>query len=276
MKRQIVFILFILYTMGFSSCTTYYYSRVDTTQWENVKNDEGDFVQENDSVIVGYCFYGENMPVTITVINKLDQPIVLDWRQSALIVEDAANSYFPNTVPVRGQMRSSTYSYLDYLGYSDARGDFSGEMTLPEGTAFIPPKSKITSTPITLANFVFENIPKDAYSETTFATKSMGIKKVRVLNFVEEDTPLRFRSYLTLYTISPDGSRGKSMAFEQSFYISQLMRAGGISPSEMLANEQQRGDFFYVRKESGSSAGFMAGVIALGVAATILDAAVSY
>ena len=59
------------------------------------KNERGDFVQENDTVRISYRFWGENAPVTITIYNKLDEPLYVDWGRSALIIDDVATTYDP-------------------------------------------------------------------------------------------------------------------------------------------------------------------------------------
>lgn len=279
MRRQITFISLTLFLMGFTSCNTYYYSTIETNQQEVAKQENGDFVQENDSVTITYCFYGENLPIEITIYNKLDKPLFLDWQQSALIVDDAANSYFSRNIPVRGETHSTTYTYRDFLfphtNYSETFSNFAGQATLPEGMAFIPPKSMINSTPITLENFAFENIPNEAYTKTKFAGSVDGTKTVKVMNFTEKNSPLRFRSYLTLYTIAENGTRDKPMVFEQRFYISHLMKGGSMAPQNLMANQQQRGDFFYIRQEKGTGVGVIAGVVAIGVASIAIEAAVA-
>jgi len=248
-----------------SSCTTYYYSTVDTNDRWVTKMDNGDFMQENDSVSITYCFYGENLPVEITIHNKLDQPVFLDWQQSALIVEEAAES--------------DIYSYQDYLipgvSYGQATGTFSARGRVPEYVAFIPPESMMNSTPVTLNNFEFERIPKEEYTKQPFVKADKKTTTLRTIDFTEDDTPLRFRSYLTLYTVNEDGSRAKSKAFEQSFYISRLIKGGSLTPRNFYENNAQRGDFFYVRKENGSTIAVITGVVAIGVAGVAIDAATS-
>ncbi len=67
---------------------------------------EGDFVQENDTVRISYRFWGENAPVTITIYNKLDEPLYVDWGRSALIIDDVATTYDPKVASVRGESSS--------------------------------------------------------------------------------------------------------------------------------------------------------------------------
>ncbi len=277
MKVQWIIIILSVFTGLASSCTTYYYSTIETNQWKVNKLDNGDFTQENDTVAITYCFYGENLPIEITIYNKLDQPLFLDWQQSAIIVEDAVTSYYNKNILVKGEVNSNTYTYRDYLfphtNYSNTFGNFAGQASVPEGVAFIPPKSMINSTPVTLDNFTFDRIRNDVYSKGKFEGIDSNVKNVKILKFKEDESPLRFRSYLTLYTITPNGVREKQMTYEQSFYISTLMKSGSLRPKNVPAHQQQRGDFFYVRKEKGNSIAFItAGVVAIGVAGVAIEA----
>lgn len=277
--RLFVILLSIVYGGLMSSCTTYYYSTIDSNDRKVIKQDNGDFTQENDTVAITYCFYGENLPIEITVYNKLDQPLFLDWQQSALIVEETAESYVSRDMAIRGGFSSDTYSYQDYLfpdvSYGKATGTFSARGRIPENVAFIPPKSMMNSTPITLSNFEFGRISKEEYTKQQFMKADNKMTTLKAIDFTEENTPLRFRSYLTLYTVNEDGSRSSSMAFEQHFYISQLIKGGSLSPSNFQANNAQRGDFFYVRKENGSTIAVITGAVAIGVAGVAIDAAIS-
>ncbi len=280
MKRQLVYTVFILVLLGLSSCTTYYFSLVDSEDKKIVKLDNGDFMQENDTLSVSYCFYGEDLPIEITIYNKLDQPLFLDWQQSALIMDETANSYIAKEVPVSGVTSSSTYNYKDYLfpdmesGFS--KGSFSGRASLPEYIAFIPPHTMTNSTPITISNFEFELIPKNQYTKRQFHKKNNEMITVKAIDFSEYDSPLRFKSYLTFFTVDESGVRNKSFILQHDFYLSQLIRAGTLHPSNMLAFKEQRGDFFYVRKESKNvTLGVIVGVAAIGVAGVAVDAAIS-
>lgn len=156
MKMPIVYIAMLFCLMGFGSCTTYYYSVLDTNRPGTGKMDNGDFRQETDSVSVSYCFFGQNLPVEITIANKLDQPLFLDWQQSALILDDA-----------------ETYVYKDYLfqqtDYSETFGHFAGQPNMPEGVAYIPPEAMINSTPVILNKFAFEKIENKEYEKTEYS-----------------------------------------------------------------------------------------------------------
>lgn len=277
MKKLLIFtgIIAMLSTLG--ACTSYYYSTLSSGDPGALKNQDGDFVTENDSVRISYSFYGENAPVSITIYNKTDAPVFVDWQRSALIIDDVATSYYQETAPVQGRTDASTYggtyswSKRSEQTWSSTGGTFSGEVALPKGVTFIPPRSKIEATPLHLANFDFDKIPKEEYTRIPVAKQNAEIAKVRVRKFTEEESPLRFRSYLTLYTSAKGGNDKKYTPYEQSFYLSELVKAGSMGPDNWKAARQQSGDFFYVRNTKGREAGITAGVIAIGAAGIILE-----
>lgn len=275
--KRILFVLSVVALFSLSSCSSYYYSVLESNDTIGEKNGNRDFVIENDSVFISYCFYGEDAPISITVYNKMDEPLFVDWQRSALIIDDVATSYYQEKAPIQGQTESSysgdayrwnrNYSITD--GYS--AGSFAGEIALPKGVSFIPPKSKVESTPLRLSNFPFDQIPKDQYTRQKFAKSNSSVVTVRVKKFTEEDTPLAFRSYLSLYTADQDNGKRKYSTFESRFYVSQLIKTGNVSPASFDAGKKQAGDFFYVHNVKGDDAGLIVGAVAIGAAGIVIE-----
>ena len=275
--KRILFVLSVVALFSLSSCSSYYYSVLESNDTIGEKNGNRDFVIENDSVFISYCFYGEDAPISITVYNKMDEPLFVDWQRSALIIDDVATSYYQEKAPIQGQTESSysgdayrwnrNYSITD--GYS--AGSFAGEIALPKGVSFIPPKSKVESTPLRLSNFPFDQIPKDQYTRQKFAKSNSSVVTVRVKKFTEEDTPLAFRSYLSLYTADQDNGKRKYSTFESSFYVSQLIKTGNVSPASFDAGKKHAGDFFYVHNVKGADAGLIVGAVAIGAAGIVIE-----
>ena len=241
--KRILFVLSVVALFSLSSCSSYYYSVLESNDTIGEKNGNRDFVIENDSVFISYCFYGEDAPISITVYNKMDEPLFVDWQRSALIIDDVATSYYQEKAPIQGQTESS----------------------------YIPPKSKVESTPLRLSNFPFDQIPKDQYTRQKFAKSNSSVVTVRVKKFTEEDTPLAFRSYLSLYTADQDNGKRKYSTFESSFYVSQLIKTGNVSPASFDAGKKQAGDFFYVHNVKGADAGLIVGAVAIGAAGIVIE-----
>jgi hypothetical protein len=68
-----------------TGCAQYQYMFVDS---HLPQNDNKEFIIENDTVMIKYTFSGENFPVTLTICNKLNQPVYIDWENSAAIIND--------------------------------------------------------------------------------------------------------------------------------------------------------------------------------------------
>ena len=58
-------------------------------------------------------------------------------------------------------------------------------------------------------------------------TKANTTVNIRVKDFTEEDSPLRFRSYLTLFAGGTNGKPLKHSSFERNFYLAKLINVVG-------------------------------------------------
>ncbi|MDD2436855.1 MAG: hypothetical protein PHF73_12920 [Massilibacteroides sp.] len=247
-------------TLSLNACTVYYYSVLDTENENVIKNVDHDFVEENDSLLIAYCFYGENAPVKITVYNKSDVPLYVDWNSSALIIDDVATNYDA------GSGAGNEISFTP-----------KEQETIPSAAQFVPPHSKIEHLSLRLGNFSFEEIPKKQFMKSKLVTLNGDERNVYVKQFNEYVSPVRFRSYLTLYRKEKESGKTVPFTKEHRFYVAEVIRAGGLSPENFLEGERQQGDFFYVTREKGTSFA-VAGVIALSVVGSVIaeETTISY
>lgn len=274
MKNRLCFWGAIVWLLGLMSCSSYYYSVLSSSDGLGERDENRDFVQETDSVRIAYSFNGENAPVSITIYNKLDEPLFVDWTRSALIIDDVATSYYDEKAAIEGEIESETYRWNKR--WSESRGSFSGELTLPKGVSFIPPKSKVEKTPLNLANFPFDNIPKEDYQKSEFPTSGSGTALFQIKDFTIEDTPLAFRSYLSLYMTDKEGKPEKWTSFERSFYVSKLIKTGNVPPTEFREAQRFAGDFFYVHTVKGAKAAIIVGSVAVATAVVATTVAVGH
>lgn len=251
--KQIVYLLILMAIL--SSCkSTYYYSILDSTSKDTEKVDNGDFLIENDSLWIAYCFKGESAPINITIFNKTDRPLYLDWNRSALIINNLAVSYAGKNINFGGRNDNTTYgsgySYGNndqfYSSYSNTQGNFSGNAELPRNISFIPPKTMISEKTLNI-QIGLDDLDKNIYKEQIMANKNSDTYRIKRANFSENDTPLRFKSYLTIFS-NPD----RPMIFEQEFYISNVIKTNGINPTSLPANLNDRGDWFYIEKPANN------------------------
>lgn len=221
-----------------SSCgSTYYFSTLDTTTENTIKGDNGDFITGDDSLMVAYCFNGEGGPILIMIQNDGSQPLYVDWQRSSIIYKNKSTSYYNGST----------------------------------GVSFIPPHSRIEYNTNRLGTPSFDTIPDKKYIETSLIKKDNLPANIKTMDFTVENTPFKFRSYLTLYT-----DPNHPFTFEQDFFVSNIMKSKDLTPSNMDEDLVNRGDLFYFEKESkGKNVGaaFLVGGLIVGVVA--LDVATS-
>jgi len=99
-----------------SSCSKYQYVSISSYLQSN---ENKDFFCENDTIKLKYSFSGENFRMKITVFNKLQQPIFIDWAKSSVIINEEAAEYpfqeeqIAKYVAPQSYYTFSTNSFLD-------------------------------------------------------------------------------------------------------------------------------------------------------------------
>lgn len=229
--KSIVLLATILF---FTSCSsTYFYATLDTPNEYVEKVENGDFLLETDSLWIAYCFKGENAPIQITAFNKLDVPLYIDWNRCALIIDGMALTYAG-----------------DKYNYSEEWFEWGRHVSVAnsDNTTFIPPNSMISDIPFYLSPN-FEQISKKEYRKSYLGNKSSESVAVSRIDYDEGNTPLKFQSYLTIYT-EPD----KPMIFIQDFFLRNVIKTNSIRPKDIGENLADRGDFFHIVKRANNSA----------------------
>jgi hypothetical protein len=166
-----------------SGCARYQYVFVDS---HLNKNDMQEFIKDNDTATIKYTFKGENLPVTLTIYNKLKQPLYIDWDRSVVII---------NNIQVDGPF------YQDNL------------------TRFIAPGSSITVSSNSLRAQFIDLDKNDPRIRVSLTGGSMsGIR----YSFNEESTPLFFRSVLALTT---NEDLSIPTFYDYSFWVSDIIES---------------------------------------------------
>lgn len=246
--------------ISLSSCSsTYYYSTLSTND-EGVSRDQtGAFIFETDTIRLSYSFRGQDGPIQISIHNKLDMPMYVDWSRSAIIINDVATSYDIAQAlaqNAQGSSSSSTSFGYEYDTYS---------------VSFVPPMRQIKHCSLQLSNLNFDYIDKKEYAKGRMNNRFDQKVKIKELSFSEEDTPLFFESYLTIFL--EDGS---TYTINQSFYISNLVRTRNLEPSELSPELSQKNDLLYTVVEASNEGWKNFAVGGLIVGTVILDATLSY
>ena len=263
-NRSLYTATILLSLLLFSSCaSTFFYTKVDTETPLLEKVENGDFLYENDSLWIAYSFRGEDAPIEITVGNKLDEPLYVDWDRSVLILDGTAYSY--NTGKIESSLISSSVSYRDWIwGNEIARGVIEGTSTIPKHISFIPPKTMINHSSLRLAAR-FDEIGKENYSNGKLVNSRGDVSKIKRINYDVEDSPLRFSSYLTIYN-----SKNEPIIYTSDFYISTLLKTQ-IKPEDLPDDMAERGDVFYQYKKANNTGWHILGSIAIVTTSVALD-----
>ena len=186
----------------FSSCLVAHYTRIGSSQL--VQNDKSNFVFENDTLRVVYNFNGSGGPLKISIENKSRHSLQVDWKKSALIMEGNVASYYRPAAAVNGNLVSAG------SGVHSINGLVTGE----ESIQFLPPGSVISKRPGRIGGISADN---KALFKQPWISEGKGYRRLKYkeLNYPEPESPLKFRSFITILT-----GEGNETTLDHSFYIS--------------------------------------------------------
>src|SRR5258705_9998756 len=77
------------------------------TIFQKIKKIE--FIAENDTCRITYNFCGEKGPIHISIYNKTNKPLQVDWKKSAVIFGENAVSYFTSESKINGEIEKTFY-----------------------------------------------------------------------------------------------------------------------------------------------------------------------
>jgi hypothetical protein len=245
-------------TVLLTSCQTYQYISVESNTARRDGNYQ--FYYENDSLLLQYSFNGYNGPVLVTIHNKTDRPLYVDWKKSALIIQGNALSYYTSTQQLTGSTNSTQYRSGSTVSQS---GTITGEIRGQEGIDFIPPRSMKEQSSLTVLSGFLDNLP-DTEMKKQRPYGYQDMPALWTLNFNSSNSPFQWRSYLTLYF-----EEKKEFSVEHDFYVSAI-RQGNSTPKAVPVLTDRK-DVLYTSKMSqgGKAVGgaLLAGVVLLTFAA---------
>jgi hypothetical protein len=216
------------------ACNRYQYSTISSSQLD--KNDINELVFENDSLKLVYNFMGPDLGPNIFIENKLMEPVYIDWRESALIVNGRTYSYSPIEVDPDGNVVGSFYS-----------------STIDR----ISPRGTLNKTPLVLPRYYSTTISGVKFLKTRYTAGGISYP-VKMALFTENTSPLRLRSFISYMVGSSNG--------DPQHFVSSMMNARA-SPSAVMQNGNH-GNQFFTRKHTGGGAAavvLLTGAIVEGV-----------
>jgi hypothetical protein len=241
----------------FTGCSIYQHVSIDG---DAPKNALSEFIIENDTASIIYSFHGQGGSLVIDIFNKLDKPLYVDWRKSALIIEDESFTLWKDEASLNGV--SSSVGVVDNNGVAYSQGNIGGTLVKKDNMSFIPPHSKIVVNSYNL-NTPFLELPKENGAKITFFTRNGEERSGRKYTFLADNSPYIFRIFLSIAT---DDSFNKPAQFDNSFWISDLITSR-TAPQEFDIHFGNQ--FYNMKQTSGGNAvlcGALLGVIVLGAA----------
>ncbi len=232
-------LLFICFLILLSSCTKFQYLTVSGV---NVpKNDRNELISENDTMRVEYRFSQHKGQVRIRLYNKSSEPLEIEWRKSAIIINDQTVGYHDTRQFFSGQIQSDTWR--TGLGTAHTSGNVRGQIQSNEQAQFIPPQSYVESRLVAIPLAAFQNFPDEKAERDTLQFGGVVPVIFKRLPFEKENSPTRFRSYLTLKIGRGDSQ--KEFSVEHQFYISEIWKSAS-GPEYFADVMNSRSDRFYL------------------------------
>lgn len=243
---------FICIAVLFASCKAY---QVNTISSSNTQKSDstGVFKVENDSLLITFNFAGDNSPVNVEVLNKLNEPMIINWERSALIVGDKAYSYVDDNLRITGQTTGTTSRYYsDRNNFSDlsySSGSISGNIQLSKNESFLPPHSKSGRSIYVLSQIPLQELDKTAFNRIMLQDVD-GISQIisKTADYTAENSPLKFRNYITLYTLKDNQPR--PFSYQQDFFVSSVTKLN-VNPKNAIKYNTDPGDVMINSRTTG-------------------------
>lgn len=222
-----------------------------TLRGNNVKPAAEGLVLDNDTLTLRYSFYSERGLMSLTLFNKLNVPLYVDWKKSAFIVGKDKMDYWYDVADVN--LTGSSYRY-----YRSSSESLSGTISRDDQVGFIPPKTELVKRQFVVlpgGELPLAGQPTIVQVPPSYAEANPKLINVQKYTYGPDRSPLTFRNFLTLST---------QRDFQKEFYIDtnfwasdvQVMPKpqleGGITNSlttsgfDLFTHPYQTPDAFYV------------------------------
>jgi hypothetical protein len=177
---------------------------ISSSDTKVVKNE---FLYENEELKISYDFWSSSGYVFFTIINKLDQPIYIDWNRSHFIYKGQSLEYWNDSEETTSFYSEASYSYAESFK-DQLMTVISGKATLSSSKSSIGrgTKSAVSTTyrskqkkilqipPKAFIHVVKYSIADKAYFNCDFNLKFKKNKEPNEIKFIKELSPLTFRN----------------------------------------------------------------------------------
>ena len=230
------FTFLLLFTLTLlASCTPNI--QVVTLRGSNVQPVEEGLVLDNDTLTLRYNFASERGRMHLSIVNKLNQPLYIDWKRSSFIIGQDKIDYWRDVSDVQLSGSSTSYAAL-YNRY--AVGYMNGQISRDDAVGFIPPKTKLEKQQFVIVPNGSLRLPGDFTVEQEKANWVDRKKPVDVKLYAYDDdkSPLTFRNYLTLST---------DKDFKTEFHIDTKFWASDVKvlPRDQVLTRKMSSEYDY-------------------------------
>lgn len=202
------------------SCASYQYYALSG---ENINKDNNhDFIYENDTLKVVYNFNGQGCPVKVSILNKLSEPLKIDWQRSAVIYNGQSFSFYNHTYALDATINGTTsrsYNGERSLGTS-SNSTVDGTIIGKEKEDYIPPSARIASNVLRVPVRSLERISFDTLKKQFIKVDKATVGIYKSLDFNSVSSPVLLRSYL-YFNIGKDE---KAFVVEHKFFVSKVWK----------------------------------------------------
>ncbi len=170
--------------------------QVVTLRGNNVMPTTKGLVLDNDTLTLQYDFSSERGRMHVSVTNKLNQPLYIDWKRSSLIIGQEKIDYWRDVANV--QLTSSGNPYSRYSVRST-----SGIISREDPVSFIPPKTRIEKNRFVVVPngaLRLSGTPAVVQEKPKWNPDRKKPVNINTFTYGDDQSPLTFRNYLTLST----------------------------------------------------------------------------
>ncbi len=197
---------------------------------------------ENDTLLIRYDFWRKDGGMFLTIKNKLNIPISVDWEKSKLVIGKYELKYYDGVDSLQFRANTSSYNPLSNRNSLDL---FNGGTTTygkgiikrPERISFILPGATDSS-----GHFNF--YPYNPYVKSAVIKPDSSDNQAKRVRFRADNSPLRIRNFLTYTT----GDQGITEHYvDQHFWASEFLNV----PAHKLRGKLllQNGDYINVHSK---------------------------
>ncbi|MFD2572789.1 hypothetical protein ACFSUS_19265 [Spirosoma soli] len=188
--------LFIVCIVTLTACTPK--AQLVTLRGNNVQPAPEGLVLDNDTLTLRYNFSSERGQMHISLVNKLNKPLYVDWKRSAFIIGQDKLDYWYDVADVN----LATSSFSPWYGRYRI-GSITGTITKDDPVTFIPPQTKIDKQQFVVFPNGTLRLPGKPEVVEEKSVVNPSRKKpiaISVFNYSVDQSPFQFRNYLTLST----------------------------------------------------------------------------